>query len=531
MTRWRTSRSIWLWDALWLLVASAVVAYVFWRNNVIMSRVIDGTRYYSIDDDMMISMTYARNLAEGHGLVWNAGGEHVEGYTNFLWTLVMAGVHKLGAPDATASAWVRACSYVFVIGTLIQSVRVVRVFVPHGLVVTPLFLIAAVTNNDIITWAAWGFETALMSFLLMTFVRSVLGDSSSVVAWFALALVPLTRSDGIHIFAACALFGFLIAPEKKRQILTRIVPAALPVIAHFVWRRSYYGDWLPNTYYLKVYLLDRVHHRGFVYARNFLMAYSIICTLAIAGSAAMARRDRRALFLILILATTLLYTIQVGGDMFGSFRFCAHLMPLLYVFAACGFTHVATSSWMNRTAWALAMIFATMPLIKPLDRLSVLDGNGAVQDQMQVAMLIKKNALPNSVVAVIAAGVVPYFSRHPAIDLFGKGDRHIAHLPPYPGSLIGHGKIDPAYSFNVLKPDLVVSLRPNSWVQTLSKPTINTDSYLGVLSSEPFYNQYRPNLVANDFTNELTAIYARQDSPEAARRSTWRPLVVEPPPK
>src|SRR5262245_49032609 len=36
-------------------------------------------------DDAFISFRYARNWAEGQGLVWNPG-ERVEGYTNFLWT-------------------------------------------------------------------------------------------------------------------------------------------------------------------------------------------------------------------------------------------------------------------------------------------------------------------------------------------------------------------------------------------------------------------------------------------------------------
>ena len=496
-----------------------------------MSRVIDGTRLHSIDDDMMISMTYGRNLAEGHGLIWVPGGEHVEGYTNFLWTLIMAGVHAAGAPDATAAMWMRVISYVCLVGTFIQCVRMVRVLVPRGIIVTPLFLAAAASNNDIVTWAAWGFETSLMSLLLTTFLVCLLKDPKTIFGWLALALVPLTRSDGIHIFVACAFIGVLFTHERRRVILTRIVPAGLPVVGHFLWRHHYYGDWLPNTYYLKVYLLDDVHHRGFLYARNFLIAYAIAVTLACAAMVAIGRRDRRAYLFLILLGTNLLYVVQVGGDMMGAFRFCAHMVPLLFVFGAAGFAHVAHRSWIMQTAWGLVMVFATVPLIHPLDRLAVLDGNGAVQDQMQVAMLIKKNALPNSSVGVIAAGVVPYFSRHPAIDLFGKADRHIARRAPYPGSLIGHGKIDPEYSFNEKKPDLVVSLRPNSWVQTLSTPTINTDSYLGVLSSAAFYRLYRPNLVTNEFTNELTAIYAREDSPEKNRRTSWRPLVVEPPPR
>src|SRR3954451_10285533 len=53
------------------------------------SFVIDGERYFSLFDDAMISMRYAKNLANGYGLVWNPGGERVEGYTNPLWVLYM----------------------------------------------------------------------------------------------------------------------------------------------------------------------------------------------------------------------------------------------------------------------------------------------------------------------------------------------------------------------------------------------------------------------------------------------------------
>src|SRR5215217_8859146 len=50
---------------------------------------IDGRRYFSVFDDALISMRYAYNLSHGSGLVWNPG-EYVEGYTNFLMTLLMS---------------------------------------------------------------------------------------------------------------------------------------------------------------------------------------------------------------------------------------------------------------------------------------------------------------------------------------------------------------------------------------------------------------------------------------------------------
>ena len=48
-------------------------------------------------------MRYARNLAHGNGLVWNAGSQPVEGYTNPLWVLYMAVIHLLPvAPSKTS---------------------------------------------------------------------------------------------------------------------------------------------------------------------------------------------------------------------------------------------------------------------------------------------------------------------------------------------------------------------------------------------------------------------------------------------
>src|SRR4051812_27890475 len=61
---------------------------------------------FSLFDDAMISMRFARNLASGHGLRWNAGATPVEGYSNFLWTLWMAVPHALGVAQAKASLFV-----------------------------------------------------------------------------------------------------------------------------------------------------------------------------------------------------------------------------------------------------------------------------------------------------------------------------------------------------------------------------------------------------------------------------------------
>src|SRR5688572_10109684 len=52
-------------------------------------------RYFCLFDDAMISMTYARNLVEGHGLNWARQGEPVEGFTHPLWLVPMVGANLL----------------------------------------------------------------------------------------------------------------------------------------------------------------------------------------------------------------------------------------------------------------------------------------------------------------------------------------------------------------------------------------------------------------------------------------------------
>src|SRR3989442_4318999 len=61
--------------------------------------------HFFLGDDCFISFRYARHLAAGQGLVWNPG-ERVEGYTNFLWVILMAGAPRLGGTPPGVSKFV-----------------------------------------------------------------------------------------------------------------------------------------------------------------------------------------------------------------------------------------------------------------------------------------------------------------------------------------------------------------------------------------------------------------------------------------
>ena len=73
-------------------------------------------------DDAFISFRYAAHLIAGQGLVFNPG-EHVEGYTNFLWVLEVALLGWLGIGPEVASV---GLSVLATIGTLCVTAELAK---------------------------------------------------------------------------------------------------------------------------------------------------------------------------------------------------------------------------------------------------------------------------------------------------------------------------------------------------------------------------------------------------------------------
>lgn len=67
-------------------------------------------------------MCFAKNLAAGHGLVFNPGGERVEGFTNPLWVGFMALFHLPIAP-AKISLCIQAGGALFLLLNLLAVRR------------------------------------------------------------------------------------------------------------------------------------------------------------------------------------------------------------------------------------------------------------------------------------------------------------------------------------------------------------------------------------------------------------------------
>ncbi len=125
--------------------------------------------FYSITvDDVYISLRYARNLADGHGLVFNTGGGRpVEGYTNFLWILLEAPLFLMNLPDHRIIAAIKIAGVVFGIGIIISCFLLTRLVTSNE----KAGLVAAIFVSSVphvAFWAVGGLETAMYIFLMLT---------------------------------------------------------------------------------------------------------------------------------------------------------------------------------------------------------------------------------------------------------------------------------------------------------------------------------------------------------------------------
>lgn len=290
-------------------------------------------------DDAFISFRYAEKWLEGSGLVFNRG-DRVEGYTNFLWVIELALLKGLFGIELPAGAQLLSFSFTAATIALTAWIAARSPDRTHRSWVVVVALVLLLTERSFAVWSSSGLETRQFTFfvLLGYAALSEVGDDwrARIGGSLSLAAAQLTRPEGLML-AAVGVGAYALERAFARRLQVRaslqvVLPVAAITLGHFVWRRLYYGDWLPNTYYAK-------HVRpwwdmGAVYfgALGIESALYLLVPLALAGAFLRARRGRLGFLPMSLLALALhaLYVAQIGGDHF-EFRPCDFWWPILAI--------------------------------------------------------------------------------------------------------------------------------------------------------------------------------------------------------
>lgn len=308
-----------------------------------------------VAEDAFITFQFARHLASGHGLVWNIGESPVEGYTNFSWLLLSALLTK-GGFDVPRLAQVFGILSSLV--TLVYTYRFGRVIfeLPGRYALVPCLLLAS--SGPFAAWAASGMETNAFGMCVLTgcyyLARWVQRGSRRHFIWCMLltTLATFTRPEGVLLFAVVAALGALRCARGTAHSWLgyglMLLAYLIPVASYIIWRYSYFGFLLPNTFYAKTGGGVLQYARGAKYSALFALSFLIplvpVFFLNVWEGGKEVRRLSGVKWIIqharsyigmhlclVVCAAFLAYVVYVGGDYMAMYRFFVPVLPFVYL--------------------------------------------------------------------------------------------------------------------------------------------------------------------------------------------------------
>jgi len=457
-------------------------------------------------DDAYITYRYARNIARGHGPVFNPG-ERVEGCSTLLYALLLAPAFFI-LDDNHVYFFSVALNLLFLSGALLIFLRHIRQRLPRRWTAVACLLFAVAP----FMWraTATGMETTLVLliqlglWIAVTRVEAAQSRRDTVLLCVVLVVSILARADGFVAPGIAVLY--LLLKRRYRAGCWALAVTASTLGACVAWRLAYYGYPLPNTYYAKVAgpLALRVEG-AFRHLMQITFAWGLLPSLAgllipvvlwgMTGlwvgkrwlgrwlrpparladafpmTGALWGRVRPVLawpcrfvppdagswrpavpFETFFACCWIGYWHYIGGDFVGV-RFLLPLFPL---------GTYALLTWLApKLRWrpAPGVVFVGLVLFQlaPLATNSHFDYTFKKYDGWQRAGIFLRDHHHGRTLAVDAAGKMPFFSDLYTIDMLGLNDEYIGHQPVKRAALVpGHSKWDTAYVLG-RRPDLIAA--------------------------------------------------------------------------
>ena len=396
-------------------------------------------------DDAYIVYRYARSLASGAGFAFNPG-ERVEGVTCFLWTLALAPVHAIGLPLPKVAPFLTA---LFGLGCLVLVAR-------RRERVDPLPPVLLISSAAFAYWSVGALETVPFAFVLTLTARAYARERGSGTGvrsalWLGVAalLRPETPLVALAFAADRVLAGAGRGPQERFRDLARWAGVILAIVVPFlVFRRLYFGEWLPNTYFAKTGApFSVLLANGWIYARSCLAALvpipgltwqagALLGGIALGATLAYAARKVELRAEVLVVAAILLASVLEGGDWMVLSRFWVPALPCLAMLAADGLRALARGGAFERgIAWVLGAAVVASGLAAVVRERDggqglAVNAEGYRHAHLAIARFLAEHAAPGDAVALMDVGMIGWYAEAlRVIDTTGLTDRAVAHAP------------------------------------------------------------------------------------------------------
>ncbi|SYZ74081.1 membrane hypothetical protein [Candidatus Zixiibacteriota bacterium] len=372
---------------------------------------------YSIDD-AFVTFRYAENLVNGYGLVYNPGDAPVEGYSNFLWLLILSLCYLIGLPTYLSA---KVLGIIFFIGAAGIWLRHFRKDENNFLWMVPLLFLATPLTAF---WAVSGLELGLYAFLVAgAFIQY---SRKSKWAYLFLSLIVLCRPEGfiisIIMVGSFWYLGRRAGEDKLRFHIRGIGSVLFILILLILFRLAVFGYPMPNTFYAK----SPTTLHGFLHLGKMLSFIAPLAIFFAVGSVILARRKfpnkELTIFAALVIVQSVISSLA-SQIMSFHLRYLIPFLPLLFAVAVYGIDMIRKKLWRQ-----IILTLSILSIFGPTYSLHqwVQNEKKIIAAQMDFIRWAK-NVPAETTFSITDAGRIPYYSRKHFYDIWGLTSGDIAH--------------------------------------------------------------------------------------------------------
>lgn len=251
--------------------------------------------FATIADDAFVGFRYALNLADGYGPVFNPG-DRVEGYTDFLWMIVIALPRAMFGGDVETAAVLLGILTTFgcVLLAYAATNRIVDRALPEGVQSRPAVGVAAAVltagASGLAVYGPSGMETPLFVLLVLA-ICYALAVRRPVVAGVLAAAAVMTGPEGL-VVALLAAGALAIEAVRGRRSWWAPAGFSLGALVFLVpwtaWRVTFYHHMLPNP--LVARFEDWDPAAGWPYVSGFALSHQGFLLIGVIALVALAVR-------------------------------------------------------------------------------------------------------------------------------------------------------------------------------------------------------------------------------------------------
>lgn len=496
-----------------------------------------------IQDDAYTSFRYAKNFINGNGLVFNKG-EQVEGFTNFLWVILLSKLYFFNA-DLEITSQILSTFFglaVIWITYLLSRLFLIKdnaSFIDHSLTLLPPFLVSY--SAPMIYWSVSGMETSLFIFLtllsLYYFFTKESRQKFGKVFIIVSIINSLLRPEGLFFFIIICLyelfstiinenFKFRISLKKyfnnsrNREFLYFFIP----IILFIVFRLIYYGHYFPNTFYAKTEFTIQFLVRGWEYFYEFAESNLLFGGLLIFPIFAFNEKKNEISFFYFFALLNFIAIIIIGGDVLPIYRFFLPFLPLIFIFSLKGIISITEYMIVRfkiiRTISLIVLILIISfyavtnyhnQLPKILEKKSY--ESGLVKKMKIYADWVESFGFDKKEKITVALSTIGSFSFNTnarVIDIVGLTNEYIAHNPKEIKGI--DEELPVLWKERHYNADYVLNEKPDYIIFPAgAKPSAFAEC--AIFSNKEFQKNYYVALIFSSELQQLLPIFAKREKP------------------